>query len=57
MSEYTVVGRYRAREGWQAFEIAQDAPNEDVAVEHTYAEIGSAHGLARNQVEIDGVEG
>lgn len=56
MSEYTVAGRYRARDGWQAFEIVQDAPNQDVAVEHTYAEIGSSHGLARTQVEIDGVE-
>ncbi len=56
MSEYTVVGRYRARDGWQAFEIAQDAENEDVAVEHTYAEIGSSHGLRRTQVEIEGVE-
>lgn len=56
MSEYTVAGRYQARDGWQAFEIVQEAPNEDVAVEHTYAEIGSSHGLQRTQVDIAEVE-
>ena len=32
-----------------------DAPNEDVAREHTFAEFGSKHGLKRTQVEIDEV--
>lgn len=52
MEEYTVTGQWEARDGWQSFEKALEAENKDVAVEHTYAEFGSRHGLKRAQVEI-----
>lgn len=55
MSEYTVTGRWKARDGWQTFEKELDAENEDVAVERLYAEFGSKHGLKRPQVEVDEV--
>jgi large subunit ribosomal protein LX len=56
MSEFTVTGQWQARDGWQDFEKAIEAENEDVAVEYTYAEFGSKHGLKRTQVEIAGVD-
>jgi large subunit ribosomal protein LX len=56
MSTFTVRGSFQARDGPQSFETEIDAPNEDVATEHTYAEFGSKHGLKRTQVEIDEVE-
>ena len=56
MSEFTVNGKWQARDGWQDFEKVIDAENEDVAVEYTYAEFGSKHGLKRTQVEISGVD-
>jgi large subunit ribosomal protein LX len=52
MSEFTVKGRWQARDGWQSFEKELEAPNENVAKEHTFAEFGSKHGLTRPQVEI-----
>lgn len=55
MSEFTVNGKWQARDGWQEFEKVIDAENEDVAVEYTYTEFGSKHGLKRTQVEIEGV--
>jgi large subunit ribosomal protein LX len=55
MSEYTVTGRWEARDGWQSFEKEIDAENQNVAVEHTYAEFGSKHGLKRAQLEIEEV--
>lgn len=55
MNEFTVRGRFRARDGWQEFETALEAPNQDVALEHTYARLGSQHGLKRTQIEIHGV--
>lgn len=57
MSQFTVSGRFRNRDGWQPFTKTIDAPNEDVATEHTYAEFGSKHGLRRTQVDIDEVSG
>jgi large subunit ribosomal protein LX len=56
MSEFTVSGKWQARDGWQEFEKVIEAENEDVAVEHTYTEFGSKHGLKRTQVEISGVD-
>ena len=56
MSEFTVRGKFQARDGWQQFETSVEADNENVAREHTFAEFGSKHGLKRPQVEIDGVE-
>jgi len=56
MDTYTVSGRWKARSGWQPFEKQMDAHNEDVAVEHVYADFGSKHGLKRTQVDIEEVE-
>ncbi|PSQ52205.1 50S ribosomal protein L18a [Halobacteriales archaeon SW_8_65_20] len=56
MSEYTVSGRFVARDGWQAFETAIEAENESVAKERTYANLGSQHGLNRTEIEIEGVD-
>jgi large subunit ribosomal protein LX len=56
MSEFTVSGKWQARDGWQEFEKAIEAENEDVAVEYAYAEFGSKHGLKRTQVDIEGVQ-
>lgn len=55
MTEYTVTGQWNARDGWLSFEKTIEADNESVAVEHTYAEFGSKHGLKRPQVEIEEV--
>ncbi|WP_134671150.1 50S ribosomal protein L18Ae [Halorussus marinus] len=57
MSEFTVRGRFQARDGWQEFETSVDADNEDVARERTYAEFGSQHGVKRTQLEVSEVEG
>ncbi|PSQ57988.1 MAG: 50S ribosomal protein L18a [Halobacteriales archaeon SW_9_67_25] len=56
MDTYTVSGRWQARDGWQPFEKELAAENEDVAVEHVYADFGSKHGLKRTQVDITEVE-
>jgi len=55
MSQFIVSGRYQSRGGWQAFEMEVEAPNESVAEEHTYANIGSQHGMKRTEIEIEGV--
>jgi large subunit ribosomal protein LX len=55
MTEFTVSGRWKARDDWETFEKRIEAENEDVAREHTYAEFGSKHGLKRTQVEIEEV--
>ena len=56
MSEFTVSGRFRSRDGWSQFETAVSGANEDVAREHAYATLGSRHGLKRTQIEIEEVE-
>ena len=56
MSEFTVTGRYRARDGWQAFTKTVEAPNEDVARERILSLVGSQHGVKRTGVELEGVE-
>lgn len=55
MTEFTVSGRWDARDGWETFEKEIEAKNENVAREHTLAEFGSKHGLKRTQVEIEEV--
>lgn len=55
MSEFTVRGRFRTRDGWQEFEKAVTAENQGVALEQTYARLGSHHGLERTKIEIQGV--
>lgn len=56
MSEFTVSGRYQSRDGWAPFESVIEAPNEAVARERTYANLGSQHGLKRRQIELDELE-
>ena len=52
MSEFTVTGRYQARDGWQEFTTSIDAPNENVAREWILSKFGSQHGLKRTQVDV-----
>ncbi|WP_136688526.1 50S ribosomal protein L18Ae [Halorhabdus amylolytica] len=56
MSEFTVSGRFQARDGWQSFEKQIEAENENVAEEHILSEFGSRHGLKRTQIEVEGVD-
>lgn len=55
MSTFTVTGRFQSRDGWQTFTKTVDAPNEDVARERIYADVGSRHGRKRTQVELEEV--
>ncbi|HKL28423.1 MAG TPA: 50S ribosomal protein L18Ae [Natrialbaceae archaeon] len=55
MSQFTVRGRFQAREGWRSFEKVIDAENENVAREHALSQFGSQHNLKRPQVEIEEV--
>lgn len=56
MTEFTVAGSWKARDGWQRFETPIEAPNEAVATERTLAELGSRHGLKRTQIDIEEVQ-
>ena len=56
MTQYTVRGRFRTRDGYADFERTIEAVNEDVAREHALSQFGSHHGLKRTQVEIGEVE-
>lgn len=56
MTEYTVRGRWKTPSGWQSFETAIEAENENVAREHTFAEFGSRHGLKRPHIDIEEVQ-
>lgn len=56
MSQFTVRGKFQAREGFRPFETTVEAPNEDVARERTFATFGSQHGLKRTQMEVSEVE-
>ncbi|WP_435196877.1 50S ribosomal protein L18Ae [Natronomonas sp. EA1] len=55
MSEFTVTGRFVARDGWQEFEKQIEAPNQNVALERTYTNFGSQLGLKRRDIDIYGV--
>jgi large subunit ribosomal protein LX len=57
MSTFSVTGEFQSRDGWQPFEVEQDAPNEDVAIEHALSSLGSRHNLKRTQIEIEEVDG
>jgi large subunit ribosomal protein LX len=54
-ASFVVRGRYQARDGWQEFEKEVRAPNQDVAIERTYADIGSQHALKRTRIDVYGV--
>lgn len=56
MSEFTVSGKFQAREGWNEFTKTVEAPNENVARDRVLSQIGSEHGLKRMQIELDDVE-
>lgn len=56
MSRFTVRGRFQSRDGWSPFESVVDAPNEAVARERAYANLGSQHGLKRRQIDLEEVE-
>ena len=55
MSQFTVTGRFKTRDGFAEFETSLDAENEDVAREHVYSRLGSQHGLKRTQIELEEV--
>jgi large subunit ribosomal protein LX len=55
MSQYVVSGRFQARDGDQQFSKSVEAPNENVARERIYSQLGSEHGLKRTQIAIDEV--
>jgi large subunit ribosomal protein LX len=55
MSEFTVTGKFQSRDGWQHFTKTIEAPNENVAEEHIFSNVGSQHGLKRTQIEISEV--
>lgn len=54
--QYSIRGRFPARDGEQAFEKELEAPNESVAIEYVLSKMGSDHGLKRTQIHIDEVE-
>jgi large subunit ribosomal protein LX len=56
MTTFTVRGRYQSRDGWSPFETAVEAPNEAVARERAYANLGSQHGLKRRQIDLEEVD-
>ena len=55
MSQFTVSGRFKSRDGFAPFETTIDAENENVAREHAYSQLGSQHGLKRTEIELDEV--
>ncbi|WP_248895569.1 50S ribosomal protein L18Ae [Haloplanus halobius] len=55
MSQFAVSGRFQDRTGYRSFQKTIEAPNENVAREHTLSQLGSEHGLKRTQVEVEEV--
>ncbi|SEA23269.1 large subunit ribosomal protein LX [Haloplanus vescus] len=55
MSQFAVSGRFQDRTGHRDFEKTIDAPNENVARERTFTQLGSEHGLKRTQIDISEV--
>ncbi|PGF15845.1 50S ribosomal protein L18a [Natrinema sp. CBA1119] len=55
MSQFTVSGRFKSRDGFAEFETTIDAQNENVAREHTLSQFGSQHGLKRSEIKLDEV--
>ncbi|ELY48811.1 MULTISPECIES: 50S ribosomal protein L18Ae [Natronorubrum] len=55
MSQFTVTGQFKSRDGYSPFETTIDAENENVAREHVYSQLGSQHGLKRSEIELDEV--
>lgn len=55
MTQFTVSGQFQARDGYLSFEKSIEAPNENVAREHIFSQIGSQHGLKRTQIDLNEV--
>ncbi|RQG90153.1 50S ribosomal protein L18a [Natrarchaeobius halalkaliphilus] len=55
MSQFTVTGRFKSRDGLAEFETTIDAENENVAREHVLSQLGSQHGLNRTQIDLEEV--
>lgn len=55
MSQFTVRGTFKTRDGQQAFTRQLEAANENVAREHTFARFGAEHNLKRTEVAIEEV--
>ena len=55
MTEYEVTGEFQPGGERREFTTTVEAPNEDVAEERTYAELGSKHRLKRGQIDVEGV--
>jgi large subunit ribosomal protein LX len=56
MTEYEVTGRFEpGGEAAREFTQVVEAENENVAREHTYANLGSRHRLKRTQIEVEEV--
>ncbi|MFC6615225.1 50S ribosomal protein L18Ae [Halopenitus salinus] len=53
MSHFTASGRFKTRHGFQEFTKTIEAPNEDVAREHVFSQVGSQHGVKRAEMELD----
>ncbi|ELY27045.1 50S ribosomal protein LX [Halogeometricum borinquense DSM 11551] len=45
-------GQFQSRDGYSEFQTVVDAPNENVARDRVFSNIGSQHGLKRTQIEI-----
>lgn len=56
MSQFTVSGRFKNRDGHAEFETTIDAENENVAREHVLSQLGSQHGLKRTQIDLEEVD-
>ncbi|THE66596.1 50S ribosomal protein L18a [Salinadaptatus halalkaliphilus] len=55
MSQFTVTGRFKSRDGFADFETTIDAENENVAREHALSQLGSQHGLKRTEIDLEEV--
>ncbi|AHF98376.1 50S ribosomal protein LX [Halostagnicola larsenii XH-48] len=55
MSEFSVSGQFKNRDGYASFETTVDAENENVAREHVLSQIGSRHGVKRTGIELEEV--
>ncbi|SDR29205.1 50S ribosomal protein L18Ae [Natronobacterium texcoconense] len=55
MSQFTVTGQFKARDGYAEFEKTIDAENENVAREHVLSQLGSQHGLKRTEIDLEEV--
>jgi large subunit ribosomal protein LX len=56
MDQYVVSGRFQSRDGLQPFRKTVEAPNEAVARDRVYSQLGSQHALKRAQIHLDDVE-